>query len=480
MSRRPKKILFIHPLGVNWTPGERDMSRIANIMPPIGLCSLAAWLESHGHRADIHDCYAFPGRDDKIEESIRSYAPDFVGFSTTTSSFFDAVRIASRIKDAYPQLRTIFGGVHVSGVRHQLLRDYPGIDYGVVGEGEEALLAICERNGADLEDVPGILYRDGDAVVFTGLRKHSLDLDSLPFPAYGKLAGFPRAYTLPIFNYPKAPGTTVISSRGCVYQCSYCDRSVFRRSFRYNSAGYMVELLQHLHASFGIRHVNFYDDVFTLNRNRVVEFCERLARARLALTFNCAARAEHIDRDLLRLMKRSGCWMISLGIETGDPQLLARHRADADLEMIRERIQWIKQASIRAKGLFILGMPGETEATIERSIDFVLGLPISEFNLAKFTPFPGSPAYGDIHRHGQFDEQWELMNCLNFVFIPQGLSRERLEERYREFYRRYFQRLPVLLRYVAMLWYSPHSWLRFLLNLRDFLRLRRSYRKVAR
>ena len=232
MTGRSRKLLLIHPLGVNWTPGEPDMSRIANIMPPIGLCSLAAWVEHHGHQAEIHDCYAFPGREDKIEHFIRTQTPDFVGFSTTTSSFLDAVRIARHVKSAYPKIGIIFGGVHISALRERLLRDYPVIDYGVVGEGEEALLAICERDGRDLRDVPGLVVRDGDDLVFTGAREPTLDLDALPFPAYGKLAGYPRAYTLPIFNYPRSPGTTVISSRGCLYECSYCDRSVFRRSFR--------------------------------------------------------------------------------------------------------------------------------------------------------------------------------------------------------------------------------------------------------
>ncbi|MFQ5589527.1 MAG: B12-binding domain-containing radical SAM protein [Phycisphaerae bacterium] len=476
---KKKNILLIHPLGVNWMPGEKDMSRIANIMPPIGLCSLASWVERHGHRAVIHDCYAHPGRDGRINRYLRTERPDYVGFSTTTSSFLDAVRIAANIKAAYPHVRTIFGGVHISGLRERLLHEYPVIDYGVVGEGEEALLAILERNGEGLEDVPGLLRREGEKVEFTGLRTSSLNLDDLPFPAYSKLDGFPRAYPLPIFNYPTAPGTTAVTSRGCPYRCSYCDRSVFRRSFRYNSAEYMLNLFRHLREAFGIRHVNLYDDLFTLDRRRVVAFCESLLRSRMKMTFNCAARAEHIDRDLLRLMKRAGCWMMSLGVETGDPDLLARHRSGADLGMIRERIGWIKDVGIRAKGLFMLGLPGETEETIDRSIEYVLSLPLDEFNLAKFTPFPGSPVYADLERHGEFCENWELMNCLNFIFAPVGLTLERLEERYREFYRRYFKRPSVLLRYATMVWHSPSSWIRFLLNLRDFLSIRKAFRRAT-
>ncbi len=472
---KKKKILLIHPLGTNWTPDGKDMSRIANIMPPIGLCALAAYLQQHGHEVVIHDRYASPGDDSRVEAFLSEQQPEFVGFSTTTSSFLDAVRLARTIREAHPKVKTIFGGVHVSALGMQLLVEYPEIDVAVVGEGEEALVALLERDASDFGDIPGLLYRSQDEVVFTGPRRSSLELDSLPFPAYDKLAGFPAAYTLPIFSYPRAPGTTVISSRGCPYQCTYCDRSVFGRSFRFNSAEYMVSLLAHLKTTFGIRHINFYDDLFTCKRQRVVEFCELKLRSGLKMSFNCAARSEHIDRELLALMKRAGCWMVSLGIETGDPDLLARHRSHSDLEMVRERVHWIRQAGMRAKGLFMLGLPGETDETIERSMEYVLSLPLNDFNLTKFTPFPGSPLYREIHNFGRFEETWDLMNCLNFVFIPNDLTRQRLEERFKEFYRRYFQRFSILFGYFTMLWKSPNSWLRFLRNLADFLRVRKDY-----
>jgi len=477
MASAGKRVLLVHPLGVNWKPGEPDMSRIVNIMPPIGLVSLAAWLERHGHRTDVHDCYAFPDRDKAIDDYVREQAPDYVGFTTTTSSFLDAIRIANRVKQLRPQARTVFGGVHISALREQLLADYPEIDYGVVGEGEEPLLALLERDGEGLQQVPGLLFRDGGEVVSTGWKRSTLDLDSLPFPAYEKLAGYPRAYQLPIFSYPKAPGTTAVSSRGCPYQCTYCDRSVFGRSFRSNSAAYMVEMLAHLRRTFGIRHVNFYDDLFTFSRPRVEAFCEGLLGSGLKVTFNCAVRAEHVDQELLRLMKRAGCWMVSLGIESGDEALLARHRSAADLDAVRERVGWIKEAGLRAKGLFMLGLPGETEETAAATVALALSLPLDDVNLAKFTPFPGSPLYRKILDYGQFEEDWPLMNCLNFVFVPHGLTRDRLDQLHRQFYRSYFERPEVLLRYAAMAWHSPDSWRRLALNLKDFLSIRRSYKE---
>ncbi len=481
---RKKKVLFIHPLGENWMPGVQDLSRVVNIMAPIGLLSLAAWVERHGHRADVHDCYAFPGQDDGIFAYLKEERPDYVGFSTTTSSFMDGIRLAQRVREARPGVKIVFGGVNMSALRERLLRDFPVIDYGVAGEGEQTLTALLEADGEGLRSIEGLLFRDREEVVFTGFRKAQLDMDSLPFPAYEKLQGFPKSYKLPLFSYPKAPNTTVITSRGCPYTCSYCDRSVFRRTYRYNSPEYMMELLAYLKKRFNIKHVNIYDDTFTLKKERVVKFCELKIRSGLKMTFNCAARTEQLDLDMLKTMKKAGCWMISLGIETGDPELLKRHRSylpssrmDNPLENIRAMVQLIKKAGIRVKGLFMLGLPGETEDSINKSMEYVFSLPLDDFNLSKLTPFPGAPIYADIRDHGSFEENWELMNALNFIFVPKGFTRERLEERHREFYRRYFSRPKVLLGYAGMIWKSPDSWKRFWMDIPTFLRLRKAHNK---
>ena len=194
----------------------------------------------------------------------------------------------------------------------------------------------------------------------------------------------------------------------------------------------------------------------------------------LEMTFNCAVRAEHIDRDLLDRLKAAGCWMISLGIETGDEELLARHRQNPDLTMMAEKVRQIKQAGIRTKGLLMMGLPGETEASIQKSRDYVFSLPLDDFNLSKFTPFPGSPLYEKIHEFGTFDENWEKMDCMHFLFIPDGMTRERLDELFKLFYKSHLLRPRVFWLYVTMLWKSPDSWIRFVKNLGDFIRFART------
>jgi anaerobic magnesium-protoporphyrin IX monomethyl ester cyclase len=475
-------ILLVHPLGYSARAAAGDISRKANILAPLGLASISAYLTADGLGNAIIDCYAHPDADATIAAWLRRHRPGWLGFSCTTSSFFDGERLARLAKGIDPAIKTVFGGVHVSALGEKILDDYPAVDYVVVGEGEETLRQLLRCPAGGEGEVAGLVFRErGGKAVRSRRRRELLDLDTLPFPNYAGLAGFPASYSLPIFNYPRVPNASCLSSRGCPYACSYCDRSVFQRTFRYNSADYLLRHVLFLRRTYGIRHLNFYDDQFTFNRQRVVEFCRLMRAERPGVTFNCAARAEHLDRELLRLMRAAGCWMISIGIETGDQELLAAHRQNADLAMLREKIGLIKEAGIRVKGLLMMGLPGESEKSIQRSRDFVFSLPLDDFNLAKFTPFPGSPIYARIKESGgamgSFAEEWEKMDCMEFQFVPAGISRERLDQLFVDFYRAHFTRPKVLLGYVAMLWRSPNSWWRFCRNLPSFIRFAATNRR---
>lgn len=479
-SLNAKSILLLHPLGYQVTAAAQDISRKANIMPPLGLASIAAWLDRAGFNSLILDCYAHPDADRRLLELLRSERPALLGISCTTASFYDGVRLAGLARAELPELKIAFGGAHVSALKGKILELTPLIDYAVIGEGEQTMLELARLEGALPRAVGGVIWRDVDgSIIDNGYRSDALVLDDLPFPAYEKLAGYPQAYKLPIFNYPTAPNSSCISSRGCPYSCSYCDRSVFQRSFRYNSADYLYRHLQYLKERFGIRHINFYDDQFTFHRGRVEEFCRRMIDQPLGMTFNCAVRAEHVDRELLQLMKAAGCWMVSLGIESGDPQLLAQHRQNSNLDRLAETIRTIKSCGIRTKGLLMMGLPGESEASIRRSMEYVFSLPVDDFNLAKFTPFPGSPIYEQIHQLGTFDEDWPKMDCMHFQFVPHGMEKEQLEKLFIEFYKSHFRRNRVLLGYAAMLWKSPDSWRRFLASAGSFVRFALSNKRYG-
>jgi anaerobic magnesium-protoporphyrin IX monomethyl ester cyclase len=481
----PRRILLVHPLGYGAGTANLDISRTANIMPPLGLAGLAAYLEDRGISADIVDFYAWPDSKQVLRDKLLQDRPAYIGFSCTTSSFLDGVGLAGLAKSVLPDICTVFGGVHVSALGLRMLREYPVIDLIVPGEGEATLTELIQSQGqkqmagrdrSRLQSIPGLMYRDpaDNEPHSTDHRPPLPDLDALPYPAYHKLRGFPHRYTLPIFNYPTTPNTSALSSRGCPYACSYCDRSVFGQSYRFNSAAYLYAHMRYLRERFGIRHVNFYDDQFTFHLPRIHELTDRLLDSPLGMTFNCAVRAEHVTQALLQRLKAAGCWMISLGIETGDQDLLHSLNRKVNLERLAERVRLIKQAGIRVKGLLMIGMPGETEASVEKTRQFLFSLPVDDFNLTKFTPFPGAPLYQTIHKHGTFDEDWPKLDCMHFQFIPHGFTRQRLEELHVSFYRQHYQRPRVHLDYASMLWRSPDSWRRFLGNLGTFVRFVRS------
>lgn len=470
------RVLLVNPFGSNWVEGRLDKSLSMVRLAPMGLLSMAAYLEQRGCTASVVSTRlpAALGGAAEVLARVRSFHPEIVGFTATTSGFLDACRIAGEVKAAAPDARIVFGGVHVSALRERLLAEYPVIDVLVTGEGEQALAELA--GGRPLADIQGILYREAGGTRSTGTRTALCTLDALPFPAYSSLEGFPKKYEAPLYNYPKAPTATIISSRGCPYQCTYCDRSVFGRSFRYNSAPYLYEHMRFLRKDFGVRHVFFYDDLFTFNRGRIEELCGLLRERPLGMTFNCAVRIGHIDEDLLRSLKTAGCWMVSLGIESGDRELLARHKSNIDPEEMKKGVRQVQASGIRVKGLFMMGLPGETERTIRRTSDFIAELGLDDMNMTKFTPFPGSPLYRAIGDEGTFEERWELMNCLNFVFIPKGIpSRERLEELYKQTMKRFYTSRDWMRKFPRLLFKSPHSTLRVFKNLPTYIRIKADF-----
>ena len=228
-SQQKKSIVLVHPRGFNWFPGKRDVTDIANRMVPQGLLSIAAYLIEQGHNVFVYDCLGpdVPFDLQKQAQAILTYQPQIIGFSATTSSFPDAADLAQKIKDQSPDAITVCGGVHVSALEGKLLQDYPAFDFLVTGEGEVTMSELAA--GFDPAEIKGLIWRRGSEVITNDPRPKISDLDSLPFPAYEKLKGFPGDYHLPLFSYVHTPGATMITSRGCVYQCSYCDRSVFKK-----------------------------------------------------------------------------------------------------------------------------------------------------------------------------------------------------------------------------------------------------------
>jgi radical SAM superfamily enzyme YgiQ (UPF0313 family) len=466
------RIVLFYPRGKPFQAGTKDVGTLACVLPPLGLASIAAVLRRSGNEVFILDGALFTGiSNDRWAQKISALTPDWVGFSAITSAFSDALDVCNRLREIMPSVKIVLGGVHASWGKDRLLREHEAIDYLVAGEGEDAFDQLVK--GDDPQMIPGVFFRSGAAVVSGPVRdKNSLlELDSLPFPAYDLLQGFPHRYEMPLFGYAKHPGAHIISSRGCLYQCGYCDRSVFGKSFRWNSPEYTLEQIRWLRRDFGIRHINFYDDLFTLNRGRVAALCCGLKKARLGIAFNCIVRVGHIDDELIALLKSGGCWMVNVGIESGDQAMLDTFKDGLTLAAIRRDVDKLYRAGLQVKGLFMMGFPGETEESIKKTIDFACSLPLKDANVTAFTPFPGAPVAEKIEELGMFENDWSKMDCINFVFVPKEIgSKEVLEKQYRLFFKSFYERPFAKKTYLKLLFQSPHSYWRLFKNLPSFLR----------
>jgi len=470
------RVVLVHPRGFNWLEGSKDIITAVNRMIPHGILSIAAWLEKNGITTFVYDCLG-PGMPDDFDTNIREILklnPDIVGFSATTSSFIDASRMAKAIKMSKPDIITVCGGVHCSSIGEKLLKDYTMFDYIVKGEGEITMTEIAL--GKNPSDIDGLVWRKENETVENKPRTMIPDLDILPFPAYEKLNGFPKEYNLPLFSYNKFPCASMVTSRGCLYQCSYCDRSVFKKGFRYNSAEYVYEHLKYLNKNFNVRHVNIYDDLFTTDEERIEKLCKMLIEKPIDMEFNCAVRVGYAPDSLLKMLKAAGCHMVSLGIESADPEILKRHKAGVTIESIKDTIKRIQANGLLAKGLFMMGLPGETEESIRRTSDFIMSLGLDDMNMSKFTPFPGAPLWKTIRNEGEFEEDWEKMNCLNFVFIPKSIgSKEKLEQLYKEHVVKFYTSREWIKKLVKHLWQHRHSIWNIIKNLPAFLSARKQF-----
>ena len=361
------------------------------------------------------------------------------------------------IKERRPAVSIIFGGVHASAVGAPLLSHFPAIDYLCIGEGEGLMEDLAD--GKCPQEIPNLAYRDGDRIISNPRRPRVAQLDDLPFPAYDQLSGFPTEYHLLVFSFAKRYGATMITSRGCTYACSYCDRTVFERQYAYNSPEYVHAHKRHLRDHFGVRHITFYDDLFTANRRRVLGLCELLCQRPLAMNFNCAIRVGHTDDEVLSSLKRAGCFQVSVGIESAAPELLSRHKCGVSLEAVRDTIQRVRAVGLRVKGLFIFGLPGETPATVRATSDFIDSSAFDEINISKFSPFHGAPLWEECvtGKEGSFHNDWRLLNCLHFTYVPKAFhSRQEMDYLYNQCIDRFYRGAHFQQLFVQRLW--QHRW----------------------
>jgi len=402
----------------------------APVVPPLGIASVAAVLERAGVEVRLLDAFvegfASPtelpdGRvrygltDDEIEQRIREFDPHVVGVSCiVTNRHRDAHAVCQLAKRVDPECLTIMGGAHVTTMP-QLVMEDAAVDLGVLGEGDLTLLRVLERleEGRLLDDVDGIAYRRGDEVVVNEKSEYVADLDTLPWPALHLLPmhlyweiGQPHGDLL------RTPFATVMTSRGCPARCIFCSSTkLWGTKYRARSAQNVLDELEHLVRTYGIREVHFEDDNLTASRPRAKELFQGMIDRGLDLSWSTpnGLMVATLDEEIIGLMQRSGCYAVSLAIESGCQRVLDEvvHKP-LDLERVASTVSSLRACGIHTKGFFMLGLPGETRQEIAETIEFAqhAGFDWSAFHIA--TPLPGTEMYRICEERGYLTGDFEL------------------------------------------------------------------------
>ena len=366
---------------------------------PLGLGYIAALLLREGHQVTLLDPDAQRMDLPQMLIEIENFRPDIVGISALTPSFPNAAQIARMIKRKYPELPIVIGGVHASAMSRQILRNHQEFDYAVRGEGEITFLELCRniQNDRALDSIRGVSYRNPKGEVIENQpREYVQDLDTLPHPARHLVDM--NNYRLNVHFDRGIKSATMISSRGCPSQCTYCASFLTAgRKPRACSPEYTVNEIEKLIHDYGVRHILFWDDSFTLNHNRVIQICELILKRRLNFSWTCMGRVDRGNEQIYGLMKKAGCYNILFGVESGDKQILMNIKKHITLEQARKSVGICNRLGIKTHLTFILGCPGETQQTIKRTLRFAKELKPTLANFFMVVPYPGTEMYNSLY-----------------------------------------------------------------------------------
>ncbi len=462
-------------------------SREEMVWPQCSLAQLGAMLYPD-YSIHIVDAIAERMSWEEFEKILREKAPKYYITQCTAPTLTNdmyGVMLAKSLG-----ARTMAFGTHVTPMPMETMRDFPSLDFILRGEPEltfRELIDVLENRqnrradwmqvmiekadpmweqtplhepgtplqAMDLSRIRGLVWRQEGKVDINLDRPFIPDLDDLPLPLHHLLPL--DKYRMPLM---KGPFSFILTSRGCPAGCKYCIKHVsYQWSVRLHSAERIMKELWQLH-DLGIHNIHMYADLFTVNRDQVMELCERIIEEKLPIRWTCNSRVDYVDEEMLTMMGKAGCWMISWGIESGNEAILKRAAKGADPKKAKRALMWAKKAGIKNWGYFIIGLPGETLETIRETIEFSKSLPldIALFHIA--APYPGTPFFFEVVENGWFREgtRWEEVDMdKGTVLQYDNLSAEELMYWQKRAFREWALRPGPAMTYLKMLLTDRHT-----------------------
>ena len=415
-------------------------------LPPLGLLYIASYLEKNtNHSVKIYDAAIYDADYAKVANVARDY--DVVGITAVTFAMIDVIKTVKAIRMENPTASIVLGGPHLAIYPKETI-NIPGVTFVLKGEGEKPfakLVNLLAENRREYNLVPGLYWKEENQIKCNPTDDFIADLDELPVPNRRLLDYRFYHSILSTRDSGEHYVTTAFSSRGCPYKCIFCDRPNLGKKFRFHSPRYVVNEIEQV-LELGIREIIFYDDTFTIKRDRVYEICEMILQKNIQIEWDIRARVNDVSSDMLELAKRAGCTRIHFGVETGSSEMMKVLKKGITRKLAIKAFHDAHEAGIETLGYFMFGCPYETRSQMQETFDFALELNPDYAHFAILTPFPGTPLYIEaLHNGLYYSDYWQEFAKSpqpDFVppTLPNTLPREELvsilKKAYKDFYMR--------------------------------------------
>jgi radical SAM superfamily enzyme YgiQ (UPF0313 family) len=409
------------------------------ITPPLGLGYISSYLQKFGVEALVIDGLREKLKMNEMVERILVQKPDVVGITCMTAFYNEVIALSRALHEK--GIKIVIGGPHPTFLPYQTLVDSLA-DYVICGEGEVAFLNLVEQNlcGDNIQGVYSLsnLKNEEQPIIKAQVINN---LDDIPFPDWVSLD--PR-------SYPRAPHGAfmkgfpigiIITSRGCPYECTFCaSPKLCDRKIRFRSPDNVVEEIKYLINNFQIKEIHFEDDNLTLRRDNIEKLCYLLIGNGIKVNWACpnGIRADKVDREIIQLMKDSGCYFFSYGIESANNNILKNIKKRESIEVIEKAIEIADEVGISTQGFFIFGLPGETAGTIEENIVFAVKSKLSRAQFLILDVLPGSELWETLK--GKFVPNWNKESYREPEWLPEGVTMEQLQSAQSRAFRRFYLR----------------------------------------
>ncbi len=437
------KVLLINPLTLE--------DSMVNITPNLGLGYLATALRNNGFEVDIWDGVKKEMTRKKLEARLENRNYHVAGFQVYTRSVKEVQEGLEKVKSINPEVITVIGGPHSSGDPEGSMKHLKS-DYAFRGEAEIGLVQLLKKldgkENIEFENINNLIWKNNGNVVCNPLRPIE-DLDIVGIPSWDLINPNDYPYA-PIGAFSKkTPLTSISSTRGCPYSCTFCaNNTIMGRKVRARSAEVVLSEMELLHDKYGVREFQIIDDNFTSKKALTLGVCNGIINRGwdISLSFPNGVRLSTLDEEILALLERAGCYSLGLGIESGSPITLKNMKKAQSVEEIKKQVNLIHRVTkIRTTGFFIIGYPTETKEDIMQTIELSKELPINRAQFTICLPVPGSEMTDQLIKAGKMaDVDFSDISFQNIVHVPENMTLKELRKLRTKAYMEFYFRLRII------------------------------------